>query len=627
MDKIKLLNTFEKYTIIVTIFLYPLIVLATFTNVFETPKLLLLSTSVFLILLIKIAKSIIKKSYELNIGKFDFFAATLAVTYLLSGLIASPNKVDSFFLPGTASFVILSSIFYFLINQLNKEDKKEAINSLIFSVFIMAMIQIMSFFGITKIIPFLPEFVKVNVFNTFGNTINSIVVLAATAPFLIEKLVKKVDISEKILSGLVLLVFIISMGTSIYLTLPNKETSVKILDPKIGWAISLDSMKTNPILGTGPANFIYAFNKFRPITFNSKEDWNLKYLQGSSMSMTIFTETGILGLLSILLLLLLVFRSLSTANMGFASLSIFLIGIIFLPISFSSIFIFFILLAVYTDTKSLKLGYFVNKIPQMFIAMPIILLLVAAIYLSTRAFYAEYLFSKSISKLNKNEGIAAYENVNKAVQVSPYTDRYHMFSAAINIALAESLAKKTDINDEDRKNISQLIQQSIREGKAAVAVNRFKSSNWEALSGVYQTIIAFAQGADNFALESLDQAVVLDPINPILRIKQGNLYFSLKKYDLAIESLKLAVLAKPDLANAHYNLAIVYKENKQLDKAKEELNATLSLVGKDSNSADYEKTLKELQNIEELSKPEALPEPAIEPQIELPQDTTSEVQQ
>jgi tetratricopeptide (TPR) repeat protein len=326
-----------------------------------------------------------------------------------------------------------------------------------------------------------------------------------------------------------------------------------------------------------------------------------------------------------LLLFFLIFKNWSISKMSFISIVIFLTGMLFLPLSFTSIFTFFVLLAIYSDAKNVKLGYFLNKIPQTLIAMPITLLIVAAIYLSARAFYAEYLFSKSVTKLNNNEAVVAYEAVNKAVQINPYADRYHMFSAAINLALAESLAKKTDITDEDKKNISQLIQQSIREGKATVSVNAYKSANWEALSGIYQTIMSFAKGSDNFAIESLTQAISLDPINPNLRIKLGNIYFSLQKYDKAIEVLKLAVLAKPDFANSHYNLAITYKEAKQLDKAKAEMDATLSLIGKES--ADYDKALKELQDIEELTKPEQTPEPAIEPQIELPQDTTSEVQQ
>jgi tetratricopeptide (TPR) repeat protein len=148
-----------------------------------------------------------------------------------------------------------------------------------------------------------------------------------------------------------------------------------------------------------------------------------------------------------------------------------------------------------------------------------------------------------------------------------------------------------------------------------VAVNPQKSSNWEALSGIYQTIIAFAKGADQFAIESLNQAITLEPTSPLLRIKLGGLYYSLGDYQSAIETFKLAVLAKPNLANAHYNLAIAYRDNKQIDKAKEQMEIVLKLV--EPNSKDYELSKSELEALN-LTLPEPTPAPVIDPQLELP---------
>lgn len=634
MNKLKILNAIEKYTLLAAVGLYPLIVLTSFTNIFETPKLLVLLLAVLIILSIKIVKSVIKKSFEINLGKFDIFVATLSVIFLVSALTVSPNKVDSFFLPGTASFVILSCIFYFLVNQF--KEKGLVLNTLLVSVFISSIIQVVSFFGITKIIPFLPEVIKVTFFTTSGNILSSIVLLAALLPFLIFRIIEKSDIAEKVLSILVTIVFVISMATSIYLILPGKSTSITMLNNKVGWSIAVDSLKDNPILGVGPSNFSYAFNKFRPIEFNSMKDWNVKYLQSSSLLLTMFTEVGVISFVLFIYLLFLLYKNISPMNPVYISLLIFTLGIFTLPISATSFFIFFTLLAIFSETKDVKFGYFLNKIPQTLLMVPLILVLITVIYFSSRAFYAEFLFSRSVAKLNSNDGLSAYNLINKSVSVNPYSDRYHLFSAAINLALAENIAAKTDITDDDRKNISQLIQQSIREGKAAVAVNTQKSTNWEALSGVYQTIVAFAEGAETFAVESINQSISLDPINPFLRIKLGSIYYSMNKYDLAIETYKLAVIAKPDFANAHYNLALAYKMDKQFDKAKEQLEETLKLV--EPGSKDHELSMKELESIndnqknleikseenktnntESLTTPEVVT-PELEPQIELPQE-------
>jgi len=244
--------------------------------------------------------------------------------------------------------------------------------------------------------------------------------------------------------------------------------------------------------------------------------------------------------------------------------------------------------------------------------------LIGASYLFGRAVYAETLFSKTIKEIENGQEVLAFESINKAVRLNPYSDRYHHLSARISLALAENLARKEDLTDQEKDTISQLVQQSIIEAKAVVSVAPNKSSSWEALSRVYQTIIAFAQGADAFAIQTLNQAISLDPTNPNLRIMLGGLYYSLGNYESAIEVFKLAALAKPDLPNAYYNLAISYKEAGQTEKAKENIQIVLNLLGKDD--LNYETALKELDKIESLTQPEPISEPIIEPQIELPQE-------
>jgi hypothetical protein len=61
---------------------------------------------------------------------------------------------------------------------------------------------------------------------------------------------------------------------------------------------------------------------------------------------------------------------------------------------------------------------------------------------------------------------------------------------------------------------------------------------------------------------------------------------------------------------------MAYKEDKQLEKAKEQMNLTLSLIGKDT--ADYETAKKELEAIEGLTPPQPSPSPVIVPPIEVP---------
>ena len=143
----------------------------------------------------------------------------------------------------------------------------------------------------------------------------------------------------------------------------------------------------------------------------------------------------------------------------------------------------------------------------------------------------------------------------------------------------------------------------------------------------------FAQGADQFAIQTFTQAVALDPVNPILRIALGGTYYALGNYDNAIDAFKLAVLTKPDFANSHYNLAVAYREKKNYDAAIAEINNVLGLVAKDSQ--DYTTAKAELENLQKqkaVVKPAGssenlqAPQPAqpsnIKPPLTLPEEAT-----
>jgi len=611
------INTLEKYIIYICLFLFPILFSSTFENIFDTPKLIVLFVGALIVLMLKLVNSIIKKGIEFNSSRLDLPVIFFIVVYLVSGFFAAPNVVDAFFIPGTATFAILSGIYYFLVNQLSKEDKENAITVLLTSAFLMATFQIVSFLGITKLVPQLMDIAKVNYFNPFGNILNSIVFLTAFVPYLLHKIVSKNDISEKILASIVATLFFVSIFTSIYLVTPNKQSSPTILNYKSGWSVAIDSLKLNPVLGIGPGNFSQAFNKFKPMEINLSRGWNLKFVRSSTTLLNTLTEAGIAGLVALVTLFIYSLKKINIKDPLYFSIVVLILGMVFLPLSEAIYPIFFLALALNSTTKENKLAFFSKKYAILFLTIPFMVILLAITYLAVRSTYAEILYVKSLKSISSDQGQDAYTFSTKAIALNKYSDRYHLLAAGINLGVAQNIAKNEEISDADRESISQLIQQSIVEAKAAVSVNTKKSTNWESLSKIYESISTFATGSTVFAIESLNQAIALEPTNPLLRIRLGGLYYADGKYENAIETFKLAVLAKPNLANSHYNLAIAYKANKQLDKAKEQLEIVLQLVEPDSN--DYQTAKKEIENLS-VPIPAKTDAPVIEPQIELPQE-------
>jgi len=173
-----------------------------------------------------------------------------------------------------------------------------------------------------------------------------------------------------------------------------------------------------------------------------------------------------------------------------------------------------------------------------------------------------------------------------------------------------------------------LIQQAIREAKATVALNPLRAGNWEILARTYRSIMPLAVGADVFAAQTYAQAVALDPINPNTRISLGGIYYAVGEFETAVRVFELAVMAKRDLANAHYNLAFALEKTGDFARAIEHMTLVLSLVERDSE--DYENARQVLENMQENQKLQAevtkslvppleAEEPIIQPPLELPE--------
>lgn len=628
----KYISIIERCLIYAVVGLMALFVIPQLPSSFVLPREILLTFSVALLLILFSAKLILKGSLTFFSGKFDLPVLLIALAYLLSAIFITPNKMEAFLLPGTATFIIASAIFYFLLNQLNKQGKEGVAYSLFASAVVFSLLVIFSTLGLLAKIPYLPEFMKTSTFNTLGGAIPAVIFLAAVIPLSVDLLLKQKDFAKRLFLGTASLIVVLGLLVSIKDILPAKDNSLALLDVNTSWQISVETLKTSPLLGAGPGNYLTAFRRFRPLSFNSSDFWNASFTSSRNFYLTTITEVGFAGIISLFLLLLAVYRfrvaGLKTAKA--ISLVLFLILAAFFPVTVFSVILLFILLALNSksEEKSFNVNFlahqeaegssaFSSRIPSLIVALPIVALVIAFGYFGARYAIAEYHFNKAIEAVNRNDAQTTIKEMVSAINLNPRVDRYHSAYAQINLVIAQNLAAKKDLTDDDKNTISQLIQIAIEQGKATVTVNLTRSDGWSLLAGIYRSVMAFAQGADAFAIQTLSQAIAFDPVNPNLRISLGGVYFALGRYDEAIDAFKLAVLAKPDLANAHYNLAAAYREKGEIEKATDEMNTVLSLVGKDS--ADYETAKKELEKLESLTSPQPAEEPVIKPPLELPE--------
>src|SRR5690606_31829445 len=119
---------------------------------------------------------------------------------------------------------------------------------------------------------------------------------------------------------------------------------------------------------------------------------------------------------------------------------------------------------------------------------------------------------------NANNVQPTFNNLSKAIRINPGSDRYYITLSRLNLAIARSIAQKEEVTDNDRQILLVTIRDAINSAKQSVALNRSRALNWEVLASTYRAIIPVAQGADQFAIQTYNQAIALDPLNTDFRI-------------------------------------------------------------------------------------------------------------
>jgi tetratricopeptide (TPR) repeat protein len=632
---LKILEIKKKFLLYTLILLYPIFIFSFASTTYVLPKEILLTVLTGLTVIVWIIESVLKNSLSFKVGKFDLPIFLIAAAYIISGIFATPNKMEAFFYPGVVTTVAASAILYFVINQLDAKGKEGITFAIIISGILLSIIGLFAQIGILGKIPFLPSFIKDVSFNPIGGSLPAIIYLGVVLAVTAEFIYRQKDLVYKLFAGVAAAVVILGLIVLIKNILPGQPQSLELPDFNTSWQVALETVKVSPLLGVGPSNYLTAFNRFRPVTYNSTNLWQMRFTTATDFYLTALSELGFAGIIAFAILLFVVYRVVAKKfDLKFLPVILLLILFAVFPIAPVLITTLFVLLAVISESENKNTNILAEssaKSAVILVCLPILVALGIFYYLGTKWVLAENTYTKSLYALSQNDANSTYNLMTKAINQNPQVDRYHASLAQVDMALAGSLASKKDITDTDKTTITQLVQQAINEGKATVTLNPARAGNWEVLGQIYRNIMAFATGADQFAVQTYTQAIALDPTNPNLRLSLGGVYYALGQYDNAIDAFKLAVLAKPDLANAHYNLSVAYAAKKDYDNAITEMNTVITLVPKDSQ--DYKTAQSALSDLQKqkpapsttsqnLQTPQGTGTTNITPPITLPKDAT-----
>ncbi len=594
----------QKITTIITagfFLILPFIFFPWTTDFYDFPKQLALFAFLCVVSFLWILRVLITKKVTVSLHVHDAGLFLFILSLFLSFFFASTNKMAAFTTPiGLASFLILVKLSFLLQNSLDDAGRLLVKKALYLSGAILGIVTFYQFIGMGNYLP--ADYLKNPSWSPTGSLLVTVSYLIVILTMLVSHVItmsKHKARVESVLYSLLGLLIVMGIGLGSY----QLATMAKpvLLPLRAGWFIALETFKGKPFFGVGQENFMSAFTQGRPVFLNANPAlWNVRFTAASNVFFHVLTTTGILGLLSFLWIILRFFshqKSHSQRNETIATLGVLLLFFMVFPPFLLLMTLFFILPVLQSEHHSTWNFPVPHKI-GLALAIPFTVITLLCIYGAGRLYAADMTIRKAMNALSQNHGGEAYNLQIKAITLNPYNDSYHALYARTNLALANSLSQKKDLSDTDRSTISQLIQQSIREGKNAVILNRVNITNWENLSLIYRDMLRFVKGADQWALASFDQTVRLDPTNPVLRISYGGIFFATGQLDSAIEQYRLATQLKPDLANAWYNLAQGYREKKELDKSLSALQQVVKLVPSDSQ--DYKKAKEELDALQKV---------------------------
>lgn len=337
-----------------------------FVDVFGLAKLLLLAGGVVILFCLWGLQIYKSNTLHWRSSPLDAPIVIFGGAHLISLLIASPNKFASLTSPQGAGLIFLLILFYFLALQTAKEksaDTTITLNGLVHAGLILSLWTTFNFLLELTNIKFSIgafQFPAVNLSLT-GNLLTQgllllILLIYKEGHFLLAKSQQKTKTSNSFSSLITLALLIFGLTATIYKFLALQP--IPLLPYRFGWSIALDAFKNMPVFGVGSANFISAFTRFKPITINATDYWNINFGSSSNWYLHLLTTTGILGLASYLFLIWKVWQEKDKAQktnkvLWTVMISIFLLQLI-APFSQPILFAEFAFLTVLNTQASLE---------------------------------------------------------------------------------------------------------------------------------------------------------------------------------------------------------------------------------------------------------------------------------
>lgn len=357
--------------------------------------------------------------------------------------------------------------------------------------------------------------------------------------------------------------------------------------------IAKDTLKTRPILGSGPNRFYNEWLLHKPDILNNTIFWSADFSAGVGLVPTFVITTGLLGLLAwIFFFGAFLYRGIKAINLfNGGRVSQFLVLSSFLSSLYAWLFtIIYVPNATVTALAFLLTGIFVatlvtenisKKFEISFLGKPklgfvsvlaLIFLIIASAafgYLLIQKTFAIFNFQKATIALNKEGNIDASEAyVLKAIGLNK-NDVYYRGISQIEITRINNLFQQKNLDPSvARAQFIAFMGNAIQNARQAINYDETNYVNWMNLGGIYEAVVPLnINGAYEEAVKSYNKAIEVAPKNPLIYYTLARLEVTHKNIKAAREDLNKALAMKGDYTEALFFLSQIEASEGNLNEA------------------------------------------------------------
>lgn len=583
--------------------LLPLLFFPFVGEMFDTAK---RSSFVLLALVFFIAyavTSILKRSIEVPRSILTVGFAGFTIVSILSIIFSSPNKMSS--LMGAGGFALsLGIVFIVGATLLRQKITQTVIFTLAGAGVLVSIISALEKVGLSlgRLMGNSGTAALAGLYPNGGALINTMVIIVCLLMTITLALTSK-QMTTKGIAISFSSILILGLILNAILILPGRDQSPVLLSFRNSWSIALDVLKTprTALIGVGPEQYVNAFAQFKPGNLNQGSFWFVRFSSARNFPLDVIVTHGALGLAAITLIGVGVVSRLRKTKKDELPLVVAIFAIIamllLLPANPVILGLLVLLLITWhaasrthdeTDSSVFTL-YRVQPTQAKdaqrvafgvvgFVSILFTLFSLVSMWFIGQSLIAKSVFASSLELLGQSKAKETYDTMRRAIVMTPYQEDFRRSFSQVNLTLAQGITQNKDLTDEDRRTALQLIQQSIDEAKAAIALNPTDATNWQNLATIYDTLIGAANGADGWTVAAYSQAIVRDPANPKLRLDLGGVYRKLKNNEQASKLFEQSAQLKADYANAYFNMADIARELKRPEQEFALLRRTMELM-------------------------------------------------